>query len=422
MKAPGIGLRTFSNGACVGGQKMTDRKNGMKTVLVTAFEPFGGEEENASERILDALPDETGDMRIEKAILPVVFRKAAEETLRKIAALKPDAVVLLGQAGGRDAITPERVAINLMDARIPDNEGRKPTDTPVLEDGPDAVFSTLPVKAMVRAMNSAGVPASLSYTAGTFVCNALMYEVLAVLRAAGNDTPCGFIHVPYLEKQVPAGTSPAISLEIAVRGIEEAIGCLSAPCGEHNEKAAFRGHKERDYRELPVCLETDQKTGEAEMVKIKLLAMDVDGTLTDGRMFIGNDGEIMKAFNGKDGYGIAHFLPEMGVVPVIITGRKSMIVEHRAHELHITEIHQGKSPKLPVLQEIAEKYGASPEECAFIGDDLNDVACLKYCGFTGCPSDAVDEVKDMVDYVCTKEGGRGAVREFIEEIRRRNEG
>jgi len=157
------------------------------------------------------------------------------------------------------------------------------------------------------------------------------------------------------------------------------------------------------------------------MFKIKLLCMDVDGTLTDGRMFIGNDGEIMKAFNGKDGYGIAHFLPEMGIVPVIITGRTSKIVEHRAAELKITELHQGKSPKLPVLKEIAEKYGAAPEEIAFIGDDLNDAGCLQYCGFTGCPSDAVDEVKEMVSYVCKKEGGRGAVREFIEVIRRKTE-
>ena len=377
---------------------MAKGENSLRTVLVTAFEPFGGEEENASEKILKALPDETGNLRIEKEVLPVVFRKAAEQALGRIMALKPDAVVCLGQAGGRDAITPERVAVNVMDARIPDNEGNRPEDEPVLEDGPAAVFSTLPVKAMVRAVKDAGVPARLSDTAGTFVCNALMYEVLAVLQQAGNTMPCGFIHVPYLDGQVPGNTAPSIALSDAVRGIAAAVGCL-ADCGEEDMKI-----KE-----------------EAGMAKIKLLAMDVDGTLTDGRMFIGNDGEIMKAFNGKDGYGIAHFLPEMGVVPVIITGRKSRIVEHRAAELHITEIHQGKSPKLPVLQEIAEKYGASPEECAFIGDDLNDAACLRFCGFTGCPSDAVDEVKAMVDYVCVKEGGRGAVREFIEEIRRRNE-
>ncbi len=396
---------------------MKGLKNSMSTVIVTAFEPFGDEEENASEKVLNVLPDEIRGLKIEKVILPVVFRKAAEDVLRKITALKPDAVVLMGQAGGRNALTPERVAINLMDARIPDNAGQKPADKPVLEDGPAAVFSTLPVKAMVRAMDSVGVPARLSDSAGTFVCNALMYEVLAVLQAAGNDTPCGFIHVPYLQGQVPADTAPVISLESAVLGIEAAISCLSACLSEGNGENA-----PQENCRPQVHKETDQEIKEAKMAKIKLLAMDVDGTLTDGRMFIGNDGEIMKAFNGKDGYGIAHFLPEMGVVPVIITGRKSMIVEHRAKELHITEIHQGKSPKLPVLQEIADKYGAAPEECAFIGDDLNDAACLQYCGFTGCPSDAVDEVKSMVDYVCVKEGGRGAVREFIEEIRRRNEG
>lgn len=155
-------------------------------------------------------------------------------------------------------------------------------------------------------------------------------------------------------------------------------------------------------------------------MRIRLLVMDVDGTLTDGRLYIGQDGEAMKAFDVKDGYAIAHFLPEMGVVPVIITGRASKIVAHRAAELKITELIQGAASKLPALLEVREKYGAEPGEIAYIGDDLHDLECMEYCGFTGCPADAAEEVKEKADYVCGRAGGRGAVREFIEEIRRRD--
>ena len=148
-------------------------------------------------------------------------------------------------------------------------------------------------------------------------------------------------------------------------------------------------------------------------MKIKLLVMDVDGTLTDGKIYMGENGEVMKAFNIKDGYAIAHMLPEMGIVPVIITGRKSKIVENRAKELGITELYQGVGNKLAKLKEVAAKYNAVPDEIAYIGDDLNDLECIEYCEFSACPADAVDEVKNCVNYVCGQNGGYGSVRELI---------
>ena len=152
-------------------------------------------------------------------------------------------------------------------------------------------------------------------------------------------------------------------------------------------------------------------------MKIKLLVMDVDGTLTDGKIYMGENGEVMKAFNVKDGYAIAHMLPEMGIIPVIITGRKSKIVENRAKELGITELYQGVGDKLAQLKKVAEKYNASPKEIAYIGDDLNDLECIEYCGVTACPADAVEEVKRIATYVCKKNGRDGAVREYIDNIK-----
>lgn len=148
-------------------------------------------------------------------------------------------------------------------------------------------------------------------------------------------------------------------------------------------------------------------------MKIKMLVMDVDGTLTDGCIYIGAEGEVMKAFHVQDGYAIAHLLPEYGITPVIITGRSSKIVEKRAGELKITHLHQGITDKLAKLKEVAAQLGASADEIAYIGDDLNDLDCIRYCGYTGCPADAVPEVVSAVDYVCNSNGGRGAVREFI---------
>lgn len=148
-------------------------------------------------------------------------------------------------------------------------------------------------------------------------------------------------------------------------------------------------------------------------MNIKMLVMDVDGTLTDGRIYIGANGEVMKAFDVKDGYAIVH-LREKGIEPVIITGRSSEIVQERAKELGIIELYQGVSDKLQQLKFVAQKLNCRLDEVAYIGDDLNDLECIDYCGITGCPSDAVNSVREKVQYICRNEGGRGAVREFID--------
>ncbi len=151
-------------------------------------------------------------------------------------------------------------------------------------------------------------------------------------------------------------------------------------------------------------------------MSIKLFVMDVDGTLTDGHIYFGDNGEMFKAFHVRDGYAIAHIFPVCGIIPVIITGKSSEIVARRSKELKITEVYQGISDKLTKLKEIAAKFNVSPEEIAYIGDDVNDLECMEYCGLTACPSDALDEVLGKVDYVCKREGGRGAVREFADYV------
>lgn len=151
-------------------------------------------------------------------------------------------------------------------------------------------------------------------------------------------------------------------------------------------------------------------------MNIKMLVMDVDGTLTDGHIYFGAEGEMMKAFHVQDGYAIAHILPAKGITPVIITGRSSKIVEKRAAELKIRHLHQGIGDKLSKLKEIAQQIGICAEQIAYIGDDLNDLACIRYCGYTACPADAVPEVRAAVDYICARDGGSGAVREFIDKF------
>lgn len=149
------------------------------------------------------------------------------------------------------------------------------------------------------------------------------------------------------------------------------------------------------------------------MRKIKLLIMDVDGTLTDGKLYISPNGEIIKAFNVKDSLIIAE-LAHYGITPVILTERESQITLNRCQELKITEVHQGIHDKVKQLRHIVDKYHCSLYEVAYIGDDLNDLECMKLCGMSGCPSDAADQVKIAAHYICNAKGGEGAVREFIE--------
>lgn len=150
--------------------------------------------------------------------------------------------------------------------------------------------------------------------------------------------------------------------------------------------------------------------------KIKLFVMDVDGTLTDGKIYMGSDGEVMKAFDIKDGCGIKDILPQYGIIPVIITGRESKIVENRAKELGITELYQGKHDKLDTLLSVMKKYNCTKDNTVYIGDDILDMVCMKECAIAACPADAVQEVKNICGYVCKNKAGNGAVREFIEHI------
>lgn len=187
----------------------------MRKLLITAFEPFGGERENASLLVLKELPDVVGDWEITKAILPVVFSRGAEEAIRIAQALEPEAVVLLGQAASRNQVTPELVAVNLQYARIPDNAGNTPMDLPVIPGEREAYFATLPVRAMVKAMEEAGCPAAVSYSAGPYVCNDLFYRMLH--RFAGTATGVDFIHVPLAATLDPA---------LAAKGIAAALETL----------------------------------------------------------------------------------------------------------------------------------------------------------------------------------------------------
>lgn len=156
------------------------------------------------------------------------------------------------------------------------------------------------------------------------------------------------------------------------------------------------------------------------MMHIKLLYMDVDGTLTDGKIYMGADGEIGKAFNIKDGYGIHDVLPQYGIVPVVITARISEIVSQRCRELQVLEVYQGCCNKKQKMLEVAEKYGLRISEAgviqqtAYMGDDILDIQCMQIAEYKACPADAAEAVKKIVDYICRRKGGDGAVREFID--------
>ena len=196
------------------------------TILITAFEPFQQETINATMEALSLLPDSVCGHTLIKRTIPVVFGKAVEAVTALVDDLRPETVICLGQASGRAEVTPERVAINVMDARIPDNAGEQPADAPIREDGPAAYFSTLPVKAMVQAMKEAGVPASLSNTAGTFVCNDLMYGLLDHLARTGRNIPAGFIHIPATPAQAVERPTPSLAPETVAKGLAAAIGTL----------------------------------------------------------------------------------------------------------------------------------------------------------------------------------------------------
>ena len=195
-------------------------------ILVTGFDPFGGEPTNPAIESVKRIDDNIEGAEIIKLEIPTVFYKAADVVEAKIKEINPDVVLSIGQAGGRYGITVERVAINEDDARIEDNEGNQPIDVAIREDGAPAYFSTLPIKAMVEEIKKENLPASVSNTAGTFVCNHIMYQDLYLAEKYGN-IKAGFIHVPFLTEQVVDKKDTAsMSLEDIVRGLNAAIRAI----------------------------------------------------------------------------------------------------------------------------------------------------------------------------------------------------
>ncbi|KAA1047153.1 pyroglutamyl-peptidase I [Pseudocitrobacter sp. 73] len=196
----------------------------MRTVLITGFEPFDGEAVNPSWEVVSRLDNAIiGGCRVVARQLPCVFGEALIELNAAIDSLSPTLVLSVGQAGGRTDISVERVAINVDDARIPDNRGNQPVDTPIVANGPAAWFSSLPIKAIVSALRDVGVPASVSQTAGTFVCNHVMYGLLHKLSGIP-EAKGGFIHIPYLPQQAAAHPgAPSMAAETVRQGLELAI-------------------------------------------------------------------------------------------------------------------------------------------------------------------------------------------------------
>ena len=196
-------------------------------VLVTGFDPFGGEKLNPALEAIKSLPAQIQGAEVRWLEVPTVFYKSAKILEKEIRLYQPDIVLCVGQAGGRKGLTPERVAINQDDARIPDNEGNQPIDRPIQLDGPPAYFSSLPIKAMVQAIKEEGLTASVSNTAGTFVCNHLMYQVLYLVEKEFPNIKAGFMHIPYMAEQVvDKPHTPAMDLVDIVRGIEVAIRAI----------------------------------------------------------------------------------------------------------------------------------------------------------------------------------------------------
>ena len=195
----------------------------MKRILVTGFDPFGGQPVNPAREAVMRLPDTVGGYEIAKLEIPTVFGLAAETVLQAAEELRPHAILCVGQAGGRSAVTPEVVGINLREATIPDNAGNIPVNTPVVENAPAAYFATLPVRDMVQAAKERGIPCALSYTAGTFVCNDLLYTLLHHYR--DTDVRVGFVHIPFLPEQAGEGV-PSMELSAAVEALTAMIGAM----------------------------------------------------------------------------------------------------------------------------------------------------------------------------------------------------
>lgn len=200
-------------------------------LLLTGFEPFGESKVNPSEQVVRSLARQGIDgVDIYTVILPVQRTRGPETLVRAVQGTQPDAVLCLGEASRRMAISIERVAINLMDYRIPDNAGEQVVDVPVVPGGPAGYFCTLPVRAMLKAVGAAGIPAELSLSAGSFLCNQVIYTLLHHLASHHLETRAGFVHLPRLPEQVANQhpVAPSMSLETMSEGIRAAIGAIQA--------------------------------------------------------------------------------------------------------------------------------------------------------------------------------------------------
>ena len=195
----------------------------MKHLLITGFDPFGGETVNPSWEAVSRLPDTVGEYRLTKLQIPTVFSLAARTVLDAAKDDIPDVILCIGQAGGRDAVTPERIAINMASAKKPDNAGNQPLEAPIIPGGPDGIFSTVPVAAMAEAIAAAGLPGKISNTAGTYVCNDTLYRLLH--HYAGTATRVGFIHVPHLPQQAEGG-APSMTQDAIIAALTAAIGAI----------------------------------------------------------------------------------------------------------------------------------------------------------------------------------------------------
>ncbi|WP_144553977.1 pyroglutamyl-peptidase I [Peribacillus simplex] len=190
-------------------------------VLLTGFEPFGGERVNPSWEAVKQLHGEViEDVTLVAEQIPTVFGKSVAVMEQLIQQHNPDIVICVGQAGGRLHITPERVAINMDDARIPDNQGNQPIDEPITDNGPVAYWSTIPIKRIVENMKESNIPASVSHTAGTFVCNHIFYGLMDYITRTSSSIRGGFIHIPFIPEQTINKEAPSLSLETIVKGIK----------------------------------------------------------------------------------------------------------------------------------------------------------------------------------------------------------
>ena len=196
-------------------------------ILVTGFTPFGGEKINPSWEAVRRLPDRVGGAELVKREIPTEFDASGAALHELLEQLRPDAVLCVGQYGGASCIRVERVAVNLRDACIADNAGRQPVDEPVVAGAPDAYFATIPTRKIVDALRERDIPAQLSYSAGTFVCNNLLYCALHECARRYPALRCGFIHVPFLPEQARDGSAPSMSLELMTEALRTAIEIIA---------------------------------------------------------------------------------------------------------------------------------------------------------------------------------------------------